>query len=245
MEKKSSRGRKKQYQKENLYSSIFKRLNPCYIINSNFSAKTTAFGLHYIFLFPLWKQWGGAKRHSPRIISSLNHSVREQSSHRRGHLNHTAHGPFYVSLSPLSEATNAVHPVCTLVGNIVRSHRALRTNGKHLRGRPVLCNSYIHTHTGTEPEELCKGPQPKPNLEDRVNTQPRAVLMWPFSGQQQSQSHSSWHNAWAVLQEKRRASFLFFSKKNQYAWFQLLKRTQHQVMLMEFTHRTRYTLYSS
>lgn len=68
------------------------------MINSSSSAKTTAFSLHYIFLFPFRKQWGGggAKGHSPRIASSLNHSGKEQCCHRRGDRSHTARGPLYV-----------------------------------------------------------------------------------------------------------------------------------------------------
>jgi len=139
------------------------------------------------------------------------------------------------SPSPLPQAINALHPVCTL-GNIPGSHGALRTDGKHLRGTPVVCSSHVRTHAGRETEELCREPQPKPNLEDRVNIWPRAVLTWLFSGQQQSQSHSSWHNAQAVLQEKWRASFLFF-KEGSVCLVPAFKTHKYQVILVEFTQQ--------
>lgn len=98
MKKGKVQGKEKQYQKKQQYYLIFKMLNPCSMINSNSSTQTTAFSLHYIFLFPLCKQWEGAKGHSPRIAPSVHRSPKEQSRHRRSHLNHIAQGPFLATV---------------------------------------------------------------------------------------------------------------------------------------------------
>lgn len=104
---------------------------------------------------------GGAKGHGPRIAPSLHHSLKEQSSRRRGHLSLTALFLLQSQSPPTGHKSSpSLHP-----GSITGSHRALRRDGKHVRGSPAVCNSHVHTHAGTE-TELCPGPQPNPNLED-------------------------------------------------------------------------------
>lgn len=53
-----------------------------------------------------------------------------------------------------------------------------------------------------------------------------------------SQSLSSLHTALALLQEKGRAGSLF-SKRDEYARFQFLRKNKHQVILMECTQQDR------
>lgn len=145
MKKKSCRGRKNQYQKEKQYYLIFKMLNPCYMINSNFSTQTTAFSLHQIFLFPLCKQWGGAKGH---ILEQHLHCITPQRAEK------PQKGP-PKSDCPGSSLVTATNPLQPAPGDTPGSHTELRTDGSTW-GK--LCGVNSQSHTGTATEEQPEDP---------------------------------------------------------------------------------------
>lgn len=179
MKKKSCRGRKKQYQKEKQFYLIFKMLNPCYMINSNSFTQTTAFSLHYIFLFPLCKQWEGAKGHSPGIVPSLHHLLKEQSSHTRGHLSHIAQGAVLVTV-PIPSQRPQILLTQSAPWEHHRQLQSTQDRWEAFEGKPCGANSHGHTrrHRNRVAEQRT---QPNPNLEDSEHLAwgcPDVTLLW-------------------------------------------------------------------